>query len=245
MSDFISWTYDPAINAERSTIILDLVRFIRQGLKDLDEVGMALEWQVKAVLRDKMDSPLAKPMQRRHYQPAGDTLDLVVGAVTASRRRPAGDGPLGAFPAGRITDDLQERLGALWHPTVGQAPTVTDAFRVACSNLARATSRVVVLHALRDLLNLRVLEGAQRIHAHLWQTHTHFQRDVLLLGALVGGEALKEAVRTVGPQVCCSTGPTNFAVMHLLEVDGASPGHWMAATEDSLQASIKAAYAAV
>lgn len=246
MPDFISWAYDPAITGARTTVVLDLVRFIHQGLKGAEAEGLALETQVRAVLFDRTNSPLARPLTRRDYQPAGDTLDLLVKAIESSRQWVAGGAPLGAFHAGIYTDDLQRRLGTTWPPQDTEAPTVTDAYHVACSNLARATSRVVVLFALPDLLNLRSMEHAERLRTHLWQARTHFQRDVLLLGALAGGDRLKEAVQAVAPQVCYSEkGQTNYALMHLLEVDGRSPGHWLTATEDSLRASINQAYEAL
>ncbi len=253
--DFISWPYDPMINRDRADIIIDMLRFIREGLRDMGgpakphEGFYIVENFIKAALFEKMASPMAKPIPKRMLQPAGDTLELVAQCILREQNWVVKGTPLAAFKCGVITDELQQRINSFWHPEIDEtAPTLATAFEVAYSNAARAGTRLVLMHVIPELLKIsHVPPEWGKIREELWIRKATFQRDLLIFGGLAGGELMKTALRLIAPQTCYSEegASVKYGLIHFLQRDGYSPGRWMSATEESLEADIKRAYEAL
>lgn len=253
---FFSWTYDPVINRERADLLLRAVDFIRDGVTDLHGKPRVpaffyqLEHQAKAAIFELTQTPFAKPLPKRAYQPAGDTVDLFVGAFTREREWVLHGAPVGAFYLGTdaLTDTVVARIGAFWHPETNDAAGLPGAFEATYSNLARVNSRLALLYSLPKLLGVRLhLDGFDATREVLLSRLTTMQRNLLLFGALLGGEAATRAVKVVAPTTCYSAPDANidFALMHHLQRDGVSPGHWRTADEDALKDDIRRAYEAL
>lgn len=252
--DFINWTYDPMINRDRADIVLDMVRFIREGLRDLSGPTKlspefhSFENSIKAALFERLQSPMAKAIPKRMLQPAGDTVDLVAACFQKEHEWLMKGGAIGAFTCASITDSLQQRLNSFWHPEVDEEkPSLATAFEVTFSNVARAGTRLTLMHTIPSLLKLRETpDGWAKIREDLWIRKMGFQRDLLLFGALGGEHLLKAAVKQVAPQVCYQGDSfVRYSLIHFLQRDGYTPGRWMVDTEESLEADIKRAYEAL
>lgn len=252
---FISWTYDPIVNRDRAHIIIDMLRFIREGLRDLGgppkphEGFQTLELAVKGAIFDSMQSPMANPIPKRMLQPAGDTLELLASAFLNEHKWLAKGAPIAAFRCGKITDELQQRINSFWPPQIDEECTsVATAFEMAFSNAARANTRLVLMRLIPRLLQLHDAPiGWGNVCDELWIRLATFQRDMLVFGGLAGGEMLKTAVRQVASQTCYSScdSATKYSLIHFLQKDGYSPGRWMAVTEEGLANDIKAKYEAL
>lgn len=251
---FINWTYDPTVNRDRADIILDMLHFIREGLRDQygparhHESFYVMENAVKAALFERLQSPMAKSIPKRMLAPHGDTLELVATAFLDEQRWLMKGAPIAGFHCGKITDELQQRLNAFWHPEIDEEHTsLKTAFEVAYSNAARAGTRLVLMHLIPRLLQLPdAPTGWGKIREELWIRNATFQRDLLVFGALEGGDLLKIAVRLVAQQTCYSPeGETKLSMIHFLTCDGYSPGRWMSVTEEGLAKDIKAKYEAL
>ena len=250
---FISWAYDPQVNRERADIILDMLRFIQEGLRDeatrRTVLGFtAFENAVKVEIFEKMRTPLARPIPKRMLVEAGDTLDHVATAISGERNLIGRSAPLGAFKCARISGDLQQRLNSFWHPMVDEEhATVETAFEVTYSNVARATTRLVLIHAVPRLIELRSTPPEWSALRHeLWIRKASFERDLLVFGGLAGGELLKTAVKHVALQTCVSDkDDIQFGVINFLQRDGISPGSWSADAEEGLRQSITKAFEAL
>jgi hypothetical protein len=248
---FISWTYDPLINRDRAEIILDMLRFVREGLRDQagppkPHAGFyILENAVKAALFERLQSPMAKPVPKRALVDAGDTVEMVAQAFDRDRAWVTKTAPTAAFPCGKITDALQQRLDAFWHPEIDEEKTGLEAaVKVAFSNACRAGTRLVLMHVIPTLLELPDTPPAwSEIREELWVRKVGFQRDLLVFSALLGGDALKDAIKHVAPQTCYSAGAgVRYSMIHFLQRDGYSPGRWMSVTEEGLERDIKERY---
>ena len=253
---FFSWTYDPTINRERSDLILRVLNFIRDGVVDphgqprTPPFFYHLENQVKAAIFELTQTPLAKPLPKRAYVDAGSTVDLFTAAFTRSRAFFLRDAPVGAFHLGTdaLTDEVSSRLGTFWPPEVKEDGGLPAAFEVTYSNLARVNSRLALMFVLAGLLGARVsLEGYDATREVLLSRLATMQRNLLLFGALLGGEANRRALQAVAPSTCYTAPDANigFALMHHLQRDGVSPGHWRTADEDALKDDIRRAYEAL
>lgn len=254
--DFISWTYDPTINRDRADMIVDMVRFIREGLRDqggppkeMANINEMDSW-VKAALFERLQSPMANPIPKRMLAPAGDTLEMVATVIKEESEWVIKKAPLAAFRCGKITEELQQRLNSFWHPEINEEePTVATAFEVAFSNVARASTRLVLMHAIVRLLKLSappLVWG--KVREELWFRKVGFDRDLLLFGALHGGELLKTATRLVAGQTCYNHDPEShvrYGLIHYLQRDGYTPGRWWSKTEENLDNDIRAKYEAL
>lgn len=248
---FISWTYDPIINRDRADIILDMVRFIREGLRSqssLPRPFTVFENAIKAALFERLQSPMTKPIPKRALVDAGDTVELVAKAFEQDHSWVSKSAPAAAFACGKITEQLQKRLGAIWHPEFDEKSTNLEvAASVAFSNACRASTRLVLMHAIVTLLELRnEVPAWGEVREELWGRKVGFHRDLLVFSALLGGDALTEAVKLVAPQTCYSEGGgLRFSVIHFLQRDGFTPGGWLKVTEEGLENDIKERYDAM
>ncbi len=125
------------------------------------------------------------------------------------------------------------------------APKETDplkmAYEMAKYNRMRAEQRLNLLYALGDAVRGRRGDMGSAIceqqyaeaSTALWRARMHHITEMLALGTLLGGDALKEtkafAKRMYGP---------GKHVMSLVEIDGRSPSRWMSDSEDALREAI-------
>jgi len=252
--DFISWTYDPAINTERTTVILDLVRFIREGARDqggLPKFHSAVagyEISIKAALFERNQNRMLKPLPKRSWQPASDTVELL---ATTILREASWGGRLPPLAQIHLSDEklsekLHQRLGTIATPDIGDSGSLLSAFELTYVNACRADTRLVVLDAVTVLLKLREApEGAGALREDLWKKKIAFHRNLLIFGGLLGPEYTKVALRLVAPQTVHSGEGINFSLIEHLERDGYSPGRYLASRVDQLKDEIKTAYEAL
>jgi hypothetical protein len=253
---FFSWTYDPTINRERADLLLHVLHFIRDGVCGTHGAPTTppffyqLENQVKAAIFELTLTPLTKPLPKRAYVDAGSTVDLFVAAFKREHSWALRNGPVGAFhlETDTLTNEVASRIGAFWHPDTDEGGGLPVAFDATYSNLARVNSRLALLYSLPRLLGVRLqLEGFDATREVLLDHLATMQRNLLLFGSLLGGERAVRAVKTVAPSTCYSTPDAHisFALMHHLQRDGVSPGHWKTAHEDRLRDDIRRAYEAL
>lgn len=249
---FLCWTIDPVVNAQRAQCLLDMLCFIRDGLRDLGGPPhirpdfVEAENFVKAAIFEKTSSPMAKPVPKRMMNDAGDTLDIITAVFKDQHNWASNNAPVGGFRCGAVTDTLAERLDAIWHPEINEmeSGSLQVAFDVARSNFARAATRITLMHVIPELIGTK-LEPAvwSRIREDLWLRKLGLQRDLLLFGALLGGAHLQEAVKLVAVQTCVPTKEgIEFSVVHFLTRDGVSPGRWASDFEDGLRQDINGAF---
>lgn len=252
--DFISWAYDPVVNQQRIQVIMDMVSFISEGLRDigggpprLPDGFYAFENEVKAALFERQQVLTGRPIPKRMLQPHGDTLQLVAECFLENHRWVTRDAPIAGFRAGHITEDLQQRLNAFWHPEVEEEePTVATAFEVTYSNLARVNTRLTLTTVIRELAKLRHDDTASKVRYELYIRRSELQRDLMVFGALHGGELLKTALRQVAPQMCYAPDDDlQYALMTYVSRDSVSPGIWSSDAEKNLRLDIKARYEAL
>lgn len=252
--DFISWTYDPAINRERADLILSVLSFIGDGVSNRHGSGPGVvefasyENNIKAALYERMTTPMTRPLPKRAWVDAGDTVDLFTAAFNRQHSWYGRSQGVAAFNlAGRLTDPVMERLAASQSPEVDESAGLAGAFEMVCSNLARYTTRVSLIFTVSHLLNLKVEpQGVGAVLDRLHSRKSELQRDLMVFGGLLGGEHLSRAIKTVAPQTCYSdSGTTNFTIMHHLQRDSYYPGHWRTADEEKFRADIKAAFEAL
>lgn len=252
---FISWTFDPEVNGDRADALLGMILFIRDGLRDLggppkDYAGFSdFENFVKAAIFERCNSPFARPVPKRLRNKPGDTVAIIVDTFKTTQKWAAFDAPAAGFKCGRFTDEVAEALNAVWHPEgVDEMDrgSLQLAFDVAYSNFARASTRITLMHVIPELLRLpsAVVPACwHTIRQELWTRKLGCQRDLLLFGGLLGGAAFRTAIQTVAKQTCYDKdNDINFGLVHYLQRDNVSPGHWMSSFEDGLREDIEAAY---
>lgn len=253
---FLCWTLDPLVNQARTLCVLDMLHFVREGLRDLGGPGKPntefhiCENFVKATIFELISSPMANPIPARMRNDPGDTVDIVARVFKENHLWATRDAPIGAFRCGSVTDALMQHLGAIRHPEIDQygAGSLKTAFDVTFSNFARVCTRITLMHTIADLLQqdnraLTFPETWEKMREELWARKQGLQRDLLLFGALLGGEHLQQAVHHVGRQTCISdSGQLNFALTHFMTRDGLSPGRWACDFEDGLREDIDTAY---
>lgn len=253
---FLCWTINPAVNHTRALCVLDMMHFVREGLRDLTGPGKPntefriCENFVKATIFELVTSPMTAPVPKRMRNDPGNTVDIIADTFTATHQWATRGAPIGAFRCGSVTDALMERLGAINHPDVDQysAGSLELAFNATFSNFARACTRITLMHAIPELLHQNgraptFPEAWDKARDELWVRRQGLQRDLLLFGALLGGEHLQRAVHHVGRQTCISDeGHLNFALAHFMTRDGISPGSWSCEFEGGLREDIEAAH---
>ena len=253
---FISWSFDPAISSERTLIITDMLYFIREGLQE--PIGPRqrnvhfeqVEAQVKAAMFEKLNSPMAKPLTKKQYQPAGDTVEMVVDLLVSNKKRLDSSAFIAGFRCGNITSQLvsHPNINILWSPTIDEESTsVLTAWEMTYSNLVRANTRLVLMHTLLSLLQMpSPPTGWEEARKELWVRRTAFQRDLLVFSALQGADHLKAALHLIAPTMCYAPeGETQYSVIPFVSVDGRSPGHWLTVTEKGLADDIRRKYEAL
>lgn len=250
--DFISWTFDPLVNRDRTDIILDMVRFIREGLRDQGgppkphQSFAVFENLVKAALFERLQSPMARPIPKRMLNDPGNTTDLVAAVFTREHSWASHRTPVAAFPAASISSDLELRLNAFPHPPLDEETAgLKAAFDVAYSNAARASTRITLMHVIPALLKMSGVDDEfYKLREDLWMRKVGFHRDLLTFGGLLGGVHLQTAVALVAKQSCLNEegARLRFGLIHYLQRDGYSPGRWMSITEENLEKDIIAAF---
>lgn len=130
-------------------------------------------------------------------------------------------------------------------------PTLEGAYEMARLNFAATETRILSITVLKTLLrrsefNQVNIDGAEEIRDAFWQQRNAFMRDMLVFGAMIGGEAHTKAVKLAINQTMYDPKlDVNYSIIEYLQPNGRSPGSWPTSVDEKFRAAIKAGYEAL
>lgn len=233
--DFLSSWYDLDINVQRVNQIDALLSFIRGGIptwitdSGFDEFKDAVHLFIHSKIWPAASSA-------KYLTDSGDTDALLIENIKSTN---IWHGPfkLAAMP---VSDAVNAALNTLPPPKNCSTGSVAAAFDMTLNNLARTQTRIILVHLMTSLLGARVsFVGSDKLLHALYTQANQFQRNLLLFGAMLGGDEQKQAVEQVASQTVYSKGrPVGFTLINHLSVDGHIPGYYSCELVDSFEQEI-------
>jgi hypothetical protein len=254
--EFFNEFYPIEIKQERCKIIENLTREILRGVEN--QYGPPYAHPLQSRFETSVAACMLPFFQTNHKMSSawtldhGDTYSLIAQAFREAMRYNHGEILTPFLGDEEMERKFQEEFG---NPTFNWSeeatPDLVGAWGMARKNYLGVETRLVsmrVLHALLRASKHRYisLDGFTEIHETLLHRRTHFLRNYLMFGMMIGGSVAKATARECIRKLLCDPddpdASCDYSTIQYLHADGQVPNIYNPETEDSFHNAIVKAY---